>query len=320
MALAALRNWLLRGHADPDGPDAPVPGSQYAPLPGSHPPDLPMANALVGAPPARALLWPPSRLAIAEELWGSGYLTPGGASEVLRFVAPIGLSAASTLLLLGAGAGGPAQTLAADRGVWVAGFEAEPELAEIAARRIQRAGAALAKRATIAEWNPAAPHFPARLAHHALALEAIRDATVAPVLAGIAGALRPHGHVVLVETVAAVPLDPDDPAIAAWCRLEGRRPAVPEPDAVTRGLTRLGFDVRVVEDVSARHMRLAILGWRHFVRMMARERPGAERAAAVVAEAELWTRRIRLMHAGRIRQMRWHGIGPGGGGPGGGGA
>lgn len=313
MAFAALRNWLLRGPPDPHGRDAQVPGEPGAVMEGFATSGLSIVNPSRPTLPDRAAVWTASRLAIAEELWGTGYLTPGGAAEVLRFAAPIGLSAASSLLLLGTGAGGPAQTLAADLGVWVTGFEADADLAEIGARRIQRSGAALAKRATIAPWNPGAPHFPARVAHHALALEAIGDAEPAVVLAAIAAALRPHGHIVVVETVAAVPLDPADPDIAAWCRLEGRTSAVPGPDAITKGFSRLGFDVRVVEDVSARHMRLAVLGWRHLVRAMAQTRPDHGRAAAVVAQAELWTRRIRLMHEGRIRQMRWHAIGGSGG-------
>jgi SAM-dependent methyltransferase len=287
MHLSALRNWLVRLRQGAEGPLTPVAG----PAPVGGP-----AVAAEAAPEAAshpATLWPPARLGIEEELWGTGFLTPGGGPEVLRLAAPIGLTAASSLLLLGVGPGGPAQFLATEMGVWVNGHEADPDLAAIAARRIQRAGAAMAKRASVAGWNRHEPAFAPRASHHALALDAIRDAPVVPVLAAIAQALKPHGQV----------------AIAAWCRLEGRVPVLPQPEPITRGLSRLGFDVRVAEDVSARHMRLAVLGWRHLVRQMARDRPAPERAAAVVAQAELWTRRIRLMHAGRIRMMRWHAIG-----------
>lgn len=316
MHFPALRTWLSRLRPGADGATMPDPllpaAAAIDPEPDTLEPD---------PAPSRATTWTTSRLAIEEELWGTGFLTPGGGPEVLRFAAPIGLSAASSLLLLGAGAGGPAQFLATELGVWVNAHEADPDLAAIAARRIQRAGAAMAKRAAVTRWDRHDPDFQPRASHHALALEAIRDAPVAPVLAALAGALKPYGQAVLIETVAPQPLDPADPAIATWCRLEGRAARLPEPDAVTRGLSRLGFDVRVVEDISARHMRLAVLGWRHLVRLLARERPPPDRAAAVVAEAELWTRRIRLMHAGRIRLMRWHAIGnanpglPAGGAP-----
>lgn len=312
MHFAGLRNWLVRLRHGADGATMPglsEPGETAVAL---GEPDIAPADAHG----TRAPVWSSSRLAIEEELWGTGFLTPGGGPEVLRFAAPIGLSAASSLLLLGAGPGGPAQFLATELGVWVNAHEADPDLAALAARRIQRAGVAMAKRASVSGWDRHDPDFQPRANHHALALDAIRDAAVPPVLAAMAAALKPHGQAVMVETVAQQPLDPDDPAIAAWCRLEGRTPILPHPDAISRGLSRLGFDVRVVEDISARHMRLAVLGWRHLVRQMARARPAPDRAAAVVAQAELWTRRIRLMHAGRIRLMRWHAIGVGGTGPG----
>ena len=308
MNFAAVRNWLRRAHPAPPGALADALAMEHDPAQAglaAGPTPRPSAPS-----PAPSPAVSPARLAIEEELWGNGFLTPGGGAEILRLAAPIGLSAASTLLLLGAQAGGPPQTLAADLGVWVAAFESDPDRAELAARRVQRAGAALAKRASVAAWDPAAPRFRPRLAHHALAIEPFHGADPAPILAAIAGALKPHGQIVLVGTVAPTPLDPADPAIAAWSRLERRPPSLPNPDAITRAFTRLGFDVRVTEDASARHMRLAVAGWRHFVRKMARERSTPERASAIVAEAELWTRRIRLMHAGRIRLMRWHAIGP----------
>ena len=113
----------------------------------------------------------------------------------------------------------------------------------------------------------------------------------------------------MAEFVAATPLDPTDPAIAAWCRLEGRSPALHSEPAMTRALARLGFDVRVVEDISARHMQLALRGWKDLVRGMGGARPSPVEAAAIVAEAEMWTRRIRLMHSGVIRLVRWHALG-----------
>jgi hypothetical protein len=67
----------------------------------------------------------------------------------------------------------------------------------------------------------------------------------------------------------------------------------------------LRFDIRVSEDVTARHVRLAVTGWKHLVRGMKHDRPPPRRAAAMVAEAELWLRRIHLLRAGQLRVMRW---------------
>ena len=52
-------------------------------------------------------VWPSARIGVAEALWGEGFLFPGGGAEVLRLAKPLGLTAASSLLLIGAGSGGP---------------------------------------------------------------------------------------------------------------------------------------------------------------------------------------------------------------------
>jgi hypothetical protein len=308
MPLASLLHWLSRGRSRPAEP-ADLSALALQDSPAQAPPELPTHDPDRPASPGHVAIWTPPRIAIEEEIWGPGFLNPGAGGELLRYASPLGLSPASSLLLLGAGAGGPPRHLAIELGAWINAYEADPDLAELAARRVHRAGDALAKRATVAAWSPHVPDLRPRQANHALAVDALRDALLEPILANISAALKPHGHIMLIETVAPAALDPADPALAAWARLEGRRPALPDPLAITRALKRLGYDVRVAEDISIRHMRLALAGWRHFVRILARERPAPERAAAVVLEAELWTRRLRLMHAGRIRLMRWHAIG-----------
>jgi hypothetical protein len=157
-------------------------------------------------------------------------------------------------------------------------------------------------------WYPQAPSFRIQAYHHGLALEPLRDAKPEPVLAALTGALRPRGQLMLVEMVADEPLDPADPVIAAWLRLERRSPELPTERAVTRMFGRLGFEVRVAEDVTQRHIHLAVLGWRAAVRDMKAERPPPARAARIVAEAELWLIRLRMMREGRVRMVRWHAI------------
>jgi hypothetical protein len=41
-------------------------------------------------------IWPRARIAVAEALWGEGFLLPGGGEEVVRLAKPLGLSAASS--------------------------------------------------------------------------------------------------------------------------------------------------------------------------------------------------------------------------------
>jgi cyclopropane fatty-acyl-phospholipid synthase-like methyltransferase len=255
-------------------------------------------------------IWPSARIGVAEALWGEGFLFPGGAVETLRLANPMGLTAASSLLLVGAGTGGAPRCIATDLGVWVTGYEDNPHLVTMANERSLRAG--LGRRAQVELWDPVAPKFPPHYYHHGIAIEPLRGAKSEPPLTAISLALKPGGQFVLVEVVADVPLDPADPVVAAWIRLDHRGATVPSELGITRVLGRLGFDVRIVEDVSRRHMHYAIEGWRRAVQAMEGGHPTMRQVAVVVHEAELWLARFRLMRAGKLRLVRWHTIGRGG--------
>jgi SAM-dependent methyltransferase len=244
---------------------------------------------------------------VAEALWGEGFLFPGGSDEVLRLTKPLGLTAASSMLLIGAGSGGAPRRIATEFGVWVTGYEENPRLVELANERSQRAH--LGRRAQVEFWDPLQPKFPRNYFHHGMAIEAVRDAPVEPVLTAAAEALKPGGQFVLLDLVADRPLDATDPMVATWARLERRDAEVPSELATTDLLARLGFDVRIAEDVSRRHMDSAMHGWSAAVEAMEGVRPTLRQVAVVVREAEMWLARFRLMRAGRLRLVRWHAIG-----------
>ncbi len=255
-------------------------------------------------------VWPSARVGVAEALWGEGFLFPGGGGEMLRLAKPMGLSAASSLLLIGAGSGGPPRRIAAEFGAWVTGYEANANLVRLANDRSQ--GAGLGRRAQVEPWDPSAPKFPRRYFHHGMTIDALRATRPEPLLAAAALALKPRGQLVLLETVSDLPLDPGDPMVATWARLDHRPAEVPNDLAITDVLGQLGFDVRIVEDLSDRDMQNAIHGWRAVVQGMAGARPSLRQVAVVVREAELWLARLRLMRAGKLRLVRWHALASGG--------
>jgi SAM-dependent methyltransferase len=230
--------------------------------------------------------------------------------ETLRLAKPLGLSKASSLLLLGAGSGGAACSLAIHLGVWVSGFEDDPDLLATAVDRVARRN--LTKHAQTEMWNPAEPKFREGFYHHGLALEALHGSQPERVLSAVARALKPSGHLAMTELIADTPLDPGNPVVAAWAHLERRNPkALPTEVTITRILGRLGFDVRVCEDLSERHVSHALAGWRSLVRVMEDAPPTRREAMSSVQEAELWLLRLRLFEIGSLRLVRWHAIGGG---------
>lgn len=293
MLLGGMRNWLGK-------PSVADPGSESAPF--ALTADNPAPSAAADPNPA----WTTARIEVAAQLWGEGFVFPGGEEETLRLAGPLCLSAASSLLLLGCGPGGPARSIATRFGVWVSGFEADAHLAAAGAMLCARAG--LGRRAQVETWDPAHPRFAPRYYHHALLLDAIRGSAPEAVLGALVLSLRPGGQVTLAQTVVEAPLDPVDPNVARWAELEGRSPDLPTEAAISRILARLGFDIRVVEDISQRHIMETVRGWHLAVRAMRTDKPTAARAALLVREAELWLLRSRLIRASQLRLVRWHAI------------
>jgi hypothetical protein len=295
--LAEIRGWIEEATLRPET-RAPAAESQA----------FPEGAAPVASRPAQR--WPAARVAAVESLWGKGFSAPGGPPESLRLVKPLQLSSSVTLLLLGGGLGGPAVSIGSGFGAWIASFESDAELRAIASGR--RPLLDPQNRITIGAWDRDAPEFRPRSANHALALEALRGTPPARLIESLAAALRPNGQIVLTDLVCEDPPDDSDREFAAWCRLDGRLPALPRPATVTETLQRLGFDVRVVEDMSDRHITQTLGGWREAVRTMAAgPRPAPAAAGAFVTEAELWLLRIRLMRRLGVRLVRWHAIGGG---------
>jgi cyclopropane fatty-acyl-phospholipid synthase-like methyltransferase len=292
MLLTSVRNWL----------SGPPPDADAAPLAA-----VPALEAVAQPISVPSVLWSEARIALAGRLWGDGYVLPGGEEEVLRLARPLGLSGAASLLVLGCGPGGAVCSIAGQLGVWVSGFETDPELADAGAVLCTRSG--LGARAKIQQWHPERPEFQPRCYHHALGLEPMRAAPPETVLASVVLALRPGGQLALLEVVSAEKPGRTEGDLARWMELEGRQTPPVDEAAITRALGRLGFEIRVTEDVSERHAAQVVQGWQAIVQALQCHRPEAAAAALLVRDGELWLLRARLLRAGRLRLVRWHAIG-----------
>jgi hypothetical protein len=302
MLATAVRSWFGRTPTTTTTSATTPVVASHAPAPELPAPELP---ALAQPPPKTP--WPPARLAVTDRLWGQGFNFPGGEAEGLRLTRSLGLSPANSLLLVGGGGGGAACAVAREFGAWVAAREKDAEL--VTAARGLITDSQLGRKVSMELWQPDQPDFEERKYHHCVAFEPLAGQQVEPILDGLARTLKPTGLLVMTDLVAARPLDPADRQVARWAKLERRDPeGLMEPVAVTRLLGRVNLDVRIAEDVSDRHLEQVIEGWRVLLRDLAAHRPDPVTAAYLVAEAELWLLRARLIRQGRLRLMRWQAI------------
>ncbi len=246
------------------------------------------------------------RLAVLSGLWGDGFMGPGGEEEVLRLTKPLGLSSSHSVLHLGAGLGGGTRAIARTSGAYITGYERDGALIDTANAAATKAG--LSRRAAVLKLDPEAPSIRPGYFHHAVAQEALWPLSdIRPVLGAMVDGVKPGGQMMLTDLVRAED-DPADAAWNAWAVLERAPPHPGTEKSISRALLGHGLDVRVVEDITQRHVTHALGAWMNRVSLMRRARPSPRQAAELVREAELWLRRCRLMQEGRIRMLRWHAI------------
>lgn len=264
-------------------------------------PTLAAAAAGVVAPgaeaPAHRPAAPVSRAVWTDRLWGEGMGIPGGADEVLRLASLLPLAPAHTVLMAGLGAQAAGTVVSGARGCFVAAHDLAIAGSPPGPRRKPP------KRVTAAALSTDAPAFRPAYHQHAMLLEPFRQGGAPErLLRASATALRDGGEIVLLDLVAREPIEE-----ARWLKLEGRV-SPPAETVMSRALENSGFRVHVVEDAGARHQRAVLLGWAALLEALRHGavRPSPQAAVALVTEAEAWLLRLRLMHQGRLRLLRWH--------------
>ncbi len=256
-----------------------------------------------------AVRWNGPRIALAQEIWGKGFVSPGGKDAVLALVGRLGLKRKMHLLELGAGLGGAARLVARRYGVWVTGLEVDDGLVEAGANL--SATAWFAKKASLRAARRGGPHTPPGSYDCVFSKEflfTVRDKV--PLLRLLASLLKENGELLITDYVLAAP-GQRSPAVAAWVAAErdGTRPwAVTD---YVKALNALGLHLRV-EDMTEQTRKAIIRGWARYLRRL--DRAGLDRRTAeiVVEEAELWTRRARLLKAGDLQVCCIHATKAGG--------
>ena len=275
--------------APPPRPVAPVPGM---------PPEMSTAAPTAGTIALARAGW-------ADRLWEDGCLLPGGVAEIQRLSGLLPLSPATTLLLVGRDGGGAAATIIGQRGAWVAAHQQDAAVAERMQHRLRSFG----RRAAVLPWQPEAPAFRRQYHHHALALEPTAGGgSLATLLPALAAALKPDAQLVLLDIVSGPTAAAHRPALDRWLALEGRPVQPPGRQAAEAAIQSAGFQLHVAEDAGSRQCAAVTEGWSRLIGGLRGrpERTPRSEALALIAEAELWLLRHRLLTAGAIGLFRWH--------------
>jgi cyclopropane fatty-acyl-phospholipid synthase-like methyltransferase len=251
---------------------------------------------------ARQTIEPLDRMTVAQWLWGDGFVMPGNADFILDIVKPVGLSPAMSMLDISAGLGGAARVIAQTYGTYVTGLEPSAERAK---RGMEMSVVAnLAKRATISAFNPETVElrpnsFDCVLARAATYKVVEKERLLRVVFQG----LKPRGQLLLNEFMLDRSLA-DRPELAAWSVRESHPPQLWTMEQYNDCMTSLGFDVRVVEDITKTYQSLIVGGWARMIEEIDIKHMVKNHKLTIIDEAELWTLQLSALQSGALRVYR----------------
>ena len=311
--------WLERkagGAAEKQEESGPGPAPEPEPdpesEPESEPESAPVDETATSSAPADPLVpvdpWDKRRTAIAQYIWGEGYCGPGGPEHVISMSKLLALSPKQSLLEIGSNLGGPARTLAQKFGVWVSGYESSATLVEMGNQISYMKG--LLKKAEIFHYDPNTIEEFDRRFDRALAKESLYQIeNKAHLLTVVERHLKPGSLFLITDYVLA-----DESWVATdeyrdWrdSEAERRRPYLATTDDLISMLKKVRFNIRVNEDVSEHYIELINESWKgadQVAAKVAEEEDGEELVRTLLREAEFWSRRVRLLKAGRIQVRR----------------
>ena len=251
--------------------------------------------------------WQPERIAMAQAIWGEGFLTPGGPEYVEYMVKPLGLTNESVVLDIGAALGGPARLMAREFNSWTTGLESDAGLAEQGMAMSAQAG--LAKKAPIEHFDRTQVPIDEAKYHCIFSKEALfRIENKKELVPRMKKGLKPRGQLLFSDFVVSDPGASND-ALTAWSEAHDPLPEFWAKEDYVSCLKKLKLDVRVDEDITERLKSEILRGCASFADIAAKAELSRLDKLALVSELEYWARCVAAIESGVLRVCRIHCIG-----------
>lgn len=275
----------------------------------SHSDTLSLLDSLVEAdaaeqsaqPEPTPATWSPWRIDLMERLWGANFLLPGGTDFVHELAKPLNLNAKASVLVLGAGMGGPSNLIAEEFGAFVDGVEPDPELASASAKRaavVEGISRVSIKNLALDDGAAFARKYDAIFGQEIM----LHLDDIPELLDRCAAALKKNGKVVLTDFVRTENAEPK--ILESWSRREDAAgPILDESDLRTM-FKKAGFRMRTVEDMTEHYLRLVLNGWVALEQSLRENASDRDVLSGMVDEAERWALRVALLKNRQLRYTR----------------
>lgn len=250
--------------------------------------------------------WNEETIDIAQYIWGKGFCGPGGPEYIVALSKLLALSPEMSMLQLGAGIGGPARVLADRFGVWITGYEASETLVEKGNKLSKMSG--MEKKAALQFYDPENVDSFDRKFDRALskeALFAIQDKN--SIIANVEEKLKPGGLFLMTEYVIGSDAVIGKDRYKEWVVGERMHPYPILADELMSMVKGNRLQVRVSEDISMQYVEMINQAWSgadEVAAKLAKQEDGTQKIQTLMAEAEFWTRRKKLLESGDLKLWR----------------
>ena len=253
-------------------------------------------------------------MAVAQGIWGQGYLQPGSAKYYADITHSLSLAEEVELALLGAGIGGIARDIVSQSGCPIAAYENISAACAEAERQV--AQAAFAEKLTLHAYDPETIELPEQ-AYDALAsferFSLIKEKQ--RLLKQVELSLRAGGYLLITDYVTTGAELEEESLSQMFPPAMGDAHLVSVEDYVTL-ISEAGFGLRVQEDITQDYLALIQGGATRWTKLMsglenAESAMQAKIFQAVGDEHAFWTKRLEALQSGQLAVYRFLALKPG---------
>ena len=184
--------------------------------------------------------WTEIRIQLAQLVWGEGYCGPGGPNNIIQMAKFLNLTPEKSLVVIGAGLGGPVRTMVEKFGVWVDGFESSEALAQEGMKMSVDQG--LSKKARIIHKDLNNIYNISRRFDCFFSKEALFTVeNKAQLLKAIYESLKPNGLFLFTDFVLKDASCLQNPDVKEWIQQEPHKPHPIGFEAFINGFKQLRF-------------------------------------------------------------------------------
>jgi cyclopropane fatty-acyl-phospholipid synthase-like methyltransferase len=239
---------------------------------------------------------------VAQDVYGEGFIEPGGAQFARKLLAPADADPSKTILDLSVGLGGTAIALAREHEVWLETLEPETRLVDTT-RDLVRTNM-LSRRISIKPVDYS--KFELKSEKYDVIYSRDRLFTTAQkarIIGQAAAALKKTGKLLIIDYMVKSH-DNDSEDYRNWIKTEPEKPLPWTETQYQEAIAGAGLKVRASQDFSPQYIEHIESGWQKMLRELESNTIDRAYVNSLIREGELWLARSRVLGAGVVTATR----------------